>query len=220
MSPVAVALALLTFGTPQSVAEREVAEAIRTVRANVGGWCGTPNLTAHQRVVYVGEPAVPYLKEALEDSEPAVVGFAAHALRSVDTPAYLAWCRTTDHELRERLCKDFERLARPVGVFAGNYVVSVPAGGGWKSVRNVYVQLVVTEEGGVRSTEVCVTNGCIPVAESQWDDRGVTFDLPTAEDPVRNVRVDWLNAARRELQSVDKGEDRKVYVHLEKRRRR
>ncbi|MEQ9500985.1 MAG: hypothetical protein RIT81_29210 [Deltaproteobacteria bacterium] len=219
MSPVAVALALLTLSVPQSVAEREVAEAIRTVRANVGGWCGTPNLTAHERVKHVGKPAVPYLKRALEDSEPAVVGFAAHALRSVDTPTYFAWCRTTDHELRERLCKDFERLARPVGVFAGNYVVSVPAGGGWKSVRNLFVRLVVTEDGGVRRTEVCVTDGCIPVAESQWDDEGVTFDLPTTEDPVRGVRVEWLNAGRRELKSVEEGKDRKVYVRLEKRRR-
>lgn len=77
----------------QAAACVTVRESLEMVRANIGGWCGTPNLTAHDQMVRLGYAAVPCLREALSDRDYEVALAAAEALRDLDRKVVLDdWC--------------------------------------------------------------------------------------------------------------------------------
>ena len=50
-----------------------VQKCLATVKDNIGGWCGTPNVTAYHRLTQIGAPVVPHLISALKRSQPPEV---------------------------------------------------------------------------------------------------------------------------------------------------
>lgn len=50
-----------------------VRECLDGVKSNIGGWCGTPDVEAHERLSDIGKPAVPFLMRSLEHSDLAPI---------------------------------------------------------------------------------------------------------------------------------------------------
>jgi hypothetical protein len=114
------ALLVLGLGGTCASAEREreaacakVRESLEVVRANIGGWCGTPDLGAHHEMVSLGAAAVPCLREALADRDYEVAYAAARVLRSTERVGVIeGWCREHANHANKGVCTDTPPPAR------------------------------------------------------------------------------------------------------------
>jgi hypothetical protein len=107
-----VLLLVLGLGGTCASGEREreaacakVHDALEMVRNNIGGWCGTPNLTAHEEMVKLGAAAVPCLRDALADRDPEVAHAAARVLWETKRgPVVEGWCREHGNHPNKFVC--------------------------------------------------------------------------------------------------------------------
>ena len=60
-----------------------VREELENVRANIGGWCGTPDVGAAMRIRSLGPAAATPLSMALFDADPPIAVFAAARLEEL-----------------------------------------------------------------------------------------------------------------------------------------
>ncbi|MBI2898270.1 MAG: hypothetical protein HYY06_32270 [Deltaproteobacteria bacterium] len=176
--------------TPRAASESEVAacsphqlESIESVRANIGGWCGTPDITAHDALLEAGDPVVPCLVATLTDDEEVVARFAAWVLSDLgETSRAVAWCRS-----RRRVPDDDLVCSRTQGVLARRRWA--PPGGVWVGTattarwqgsrvlrRQTLLRLDLSVSAGreVRGT-MCEDQRCAAIASGLW--RGVRVEL-------------------------------------------
>lgn len=121
-----IALLVLGLGGACPSSEREQAAAcekvhasLEAVRANIGGWCGTPNITAHGEMVELGAAAVPCLREALGDRDYEVAYAAARVLRDTDRARVIeGWCREHANHANKGVCTDMPPPARSAMPYA------------------------------------------------------------------------------------------------------
>jgi hypothetical protein len=86
---------------------------LEIVRGNIGGWCGTPDMEAAERIFELGLAAAPTLAAALDDRDVEVGRFAAWLL--VDMGAYAPvdrWCLRRGGNRRVKDLCDWVPLAR------------------------------------------------------------------------------------------------------------
>jgi hypothetical protein len=142
--------------------ERRVRDAIETVRANIGGWCGTPDMTARSEILDVGLPAIPFLVEALDDGTGEIEKFAAWVLTDLGERAYVrAWCEARDEH---DWCARHATRPEPSwdGTWSGEALRHRYTDAGWESVR-IPIRLVLRTHDRHVEGEACGELGCAPI---------------------------------------------------------
>ena len=84
----------------------EVSKALEMRRANIGGWCGTPNISARMRLRDLGSDAVPYLAVAFDDPDDEIAQMALDVTVEVGCPqVVVAWCEGIRDRWRLQMCR-------------------------------------------------------------------------------------------------------------------
>jgi hypothetical protein len=138
-----------------------VSDALETVRANIGGTCGTPDMGASMDLFEIGPAAIPFLLAALDDRDVEVARFAAAHVVDLGGGAELdRWCASR----REALCTaQLQRHRALPASLAGTYW-QLPSRRSIEDGAMPATRLVLAERDGVVDGELCEADAhCLPV---------------------------------------------------------
>jgi hypothetical protein len=88
---------------------------LEEARENVGGWCGTPYMTAAMQLAELGPPAAVYLALALSDRDEEIAWTASIALADLGEDARITrWCQQhPSHPNTRSVCRSPHRGQDP-----------------------------------------------------------------------------------------------------------
>jgi hypothetical protein len=158
-----------------------VRDALETVRENIGGWCGTPDMVASHDLFRIGPAAIPWLLGALDDRDEEVARFAASNIVGLGGgDALAAWCARQNETSCAAALQRHRELPTSI---AGTYWMMPPR----HSVEDGAVpttRLALHERDGVVDGELCEADAaCVSVHGLR---AGTRLEL---EDPTRGAIV-------------------------------